>query len=97
MAVYKGSRYVKTSAYVRRGETLILKIRDKARFNSSSCKYYTVVVGDTLDGIAYKHYENARLGWAIMDANPVYQSEMDIKAGDVIKIPPFEEVVKLSE
>lgn len=97
MAVYQGSRYVKTPAYIRRGETLILRIRERVHFTESLCKYYTVVQGDTIDGIAYTHYGNARLGWAIMDANPMYQSEMDIEAGSVIKIPPFEEVVKFSE
>ena len=94
MAVYQGSRFVKTPAYIRRGETLILKIRGRVTFNESLCSYYTVVQGDTLDGIAYHKYGNAHLWWAIMDANPVYQSEIDIKAGDVLKIPPLEEVVK---
>lgn len=97
MAVFQGSRYVKTSAYVRRGETLILNMREKAHFNESLCSFYTVVQGDTIDGIAHKQYGNAQLWWAIMDANPVYQSEIEIKAGDVIKIPPYEEVVRLSE
>lgn len=97
MAVFQGSRYVKTPAYVRRGETLILQIRNRVYFDEALCKYYTVVQGDTIDGIAYNQYGNAQLGWAIMDANPVFQSEMDIKAGDVIKIPPFEEVVKCIE
>lgn len=97
MAVFQGSRYVKTPAYVRRGETLVLRIRERVHFSEALCRYYTVVQGDTLDGIAYTQYGNAQLGWAIMDANPVYQSEMDIKAGDVLKIPPFEEVVRVSE
>ena len=97
MAVFQNSRYVKTSAYIRRGETLILNIRKRNHFNDSDCTYYTVIRGDTLDGIAYRVYGNAQLGWAIMDANPVYQSEVEIKAGDVLKIPPFEEVVRVSE
>lgn len=97
MSVFQGSRYVRTPAYVRRGETLVLKIRERNHFNESSCSYYTVVRGDTLDGIAYKFYANAQLGWAIMDANPVYQSETDIQAGDILMIPPYEEVVRLSE
>lgn len=97
MAVFQGSRYVKTSAYVRRGETLVLSIRNRLHFNDEECRYYTVVQGDTIDGIAYKQYGNAQLGWAIMDANPALQSEMDIEAGDILKIPPFEEVVKYSE
>ena len=97
MSVFQGSRYVKTSAYVRRGETLILNIRERNHFKESQCSYYTVVQGDTLDGIAYKYYANTQLGWAIMDANPNYQSEIEIRPGDVIRIPPYEEVVKLSE
>ena len=97
MALFQGSRYVKTPAYVRRGETLVFRIRNRVHFNDSSCKYYTVLRGDTLDGIAYKQYGNAKLWWAIMDANPTLQSELDLKAGDVLKIPSFEEVVRFSE
>lgn len=97
MAVFQNSRYVRTSAYIRRGETLVLNIRRRNNFKESECTYYTVVRGDTLDGISYNHYGNAQLGWAILDANPVYQSEIEIKAGDVLKIPPFEEVVRVSE
>ena len=97
MAVFQNSRYIKTSAYIRRGETLILNIRKRNSFSDSDCTYYTVIRGDTIDGIAYRVYGNAQLGWAIMDANPVYQSEVEIKAGDVLKIPPFEEVVRVSE
>lgn len=97
MAVFQGSRYVKTSAYNRQGSTLTLSIRERNHFKESSCSYYTVVQGDTVDGIAYKQYGNAQLWWAIMDANPSYQSEMEIKAGDILKIPPFEEVVRVSE
>ena len=97
MAVFRGSRYVKTPAYVRGGQTLILDMRERSHFNEANCAYYTVVQGDTLDGIAHKKYGNAQLGWAIMDANPSYQSEIEIKPGDILKIPPFEEVVMVSE
>lgn len=72
-------------------------IRSRNHFNLSKATYYTVVQGDTIDGIAYKHYGNTQLWWAIMDANPQYQSEIEIKAGDILCIPPFEEVVKVSE
>lgn len=92
--VFKGSRYTKTSAYVRHGETLVLSIREKMKFDLTNATYYTVVQGDTIDGIAYKEYSNAQLYWAIMDANPKIQSELDIKPGDVLVIPPYSEVVK---
>ena len=97
MAVFQGSRYVKTPAYVRRGETLILSMRSRVKFDAEKSTFYSVVQGDTIDGIAYKQYGNAQLWWAIMEANPLYQSEIEIKPGAVLMIPPFEEVVKISE
>lgn len=96
MAVYQGSRYVRTPLYAR-GDTLVFGIRTRNHFNLTNATYYTVIQGDTIEGIAYKQYNNAQLWWAIMDANPKYQSELDIKAGDTLCIPPFEEVVKVSE
>ena len=51
--------------------------------------------GDTLDGVAYKFYEETEFRWAILDANTKYRTEFDIKVGDVILIPSFEEVVDL--
>lgn len=97
MSVFRDSRYVRTSAYVRRGETLILGIRNRNKFDIEKSTFYTVVQGDTIDGIAHKQYSNAQLWWAIMDANPIYQSEIDIKPGDILVIPSFDEVVKVSE
>lgn len=96
MAVFQDSRYTKTSAYIRQGNNLILSIRERNHFNIDKATFYTVVQGDTIDGIAYKQYGNAQLWWAIMDANPKYQSEVEIKPGDVITIPSFDEVVKAS-
>lgn len=96
MAVFRDSRYTKTSAYVRQGNNLILSIRERFDFNISNATYYTIVQGDTLDGIAYKHYGNAQLGWAIMDANRKYESEIELRPGDVIIIPSYDEVVSLN-
>lgn len=96
MAVFRDSRYTNTSAYVRRGSTLILGIRKRNYFNIEKSTFYTVVQGDTIDGIAYKQYGNAQLWWAIMDANPKYQSEIEIKPGDVLTIPSYDEVVRAS-
>ena len=96
MAVFKDSRYTRTPAYVRQGNNLILSIRSRNYFNVSKSTFYTVVQGDTIDGIAYRQYGNAQLGWAIMDANPQYQSEVEVKPGDVLTIPSFDEVVRVS-
>lgn len=96
MAVYQGSRYIKAPMYVK-GDILVFGIRTRCQFNLTNATYYTVVQGDTIEGIAYNHYNNTQLWWAIMDANPQYQSELEIRAGDILCIPPFEEVVRFSE
>lgn len=97
MAIHIGSRYRNTPIYARSGNAFIFDIRGKFKFNTENATYYTTVQGDTIDGIAYKFYGNADLYWAIMDANPWIMSELDIEPGEVIMIPDFEEVAKLSE
>lgn len=97
MAVHIGSRYIKSSIFARNGQAFIFNIREKQKFNSNIAVYYTVAEGDTIDGIAFKYYGNPNLYWAILDANPQYLSEMDIKVGDVIMIPDFSEVSRVSE
>lgn len=96
MSVYKGSRFINTPLYPESG-VQVFGIRSRCKFNLTNSTYYTVIQGDTIDGIAVRQYGNSQLWWAIMDANPQYQSEIEIKAGDVLCIPPFEEVVKFSE
>lgn len=95
MAVFQNSRYVQTPLFNHRGESALLSIRDRNNFDLSKATYYTVVDGDTIDGIAYTQYGNPQLWWAIMDANPSFQSEIEIKAGDILTIPPFDEVVRV--
>ena len=94
MSVFKGSRYTMTPAYKRDGDTLMLRIRKRAKFDPSKASYHTFIEGDTLDCIAFKKYGSAQLWWAILDANPQYQSELEINAGDIIAIPNYQEVVK---
>ena len=97
MAVFQDSRYIKTSVFTRKGETAVLSIRGRNKFNLKNATYYTVVQGDTLDGISQSQYGNAQLYWAILDANPSYQSEIDVKPGDILTIPSFDEVVRACE
>lgn len=92
--LFQGTRYTNTPAYIRDGGALIVDIREQAEFDLSNATYYTVVEGDTVDGIAYTHYGNAALWWAIMDANPQFQHEIEIKPGDLLAIPAYEEVLK---
>lgn len=94
MAVFQGSRYVKTSIYQRDDRTVIFNIRNRAKFNKEDVIYYTMAKGDNLSILAYKYYNNSSLWWAILDANPKYQSEVEILPGDVIVIPSYEQVVE---
>lgn len=96
MAVYENSRYLQTREMTRLGwDTPTLQIRERFTFNQDNCELYEWCDGDTLDGVAYKYYENTALRWAILDANPKYRTEFEIKNGDVIMIPDYDEVVNL--
>lgn len=97
MAVFAGSRYIKSPIYARKGQQFIFNIRDKHKFNEDNATYYTVIQGDTIDGIAFKLYGNAQLYWAILDSNPDLLSELDLEVGMSLLIPPYEEVVKICE
>ena len=76
--------------------TSTLQLRPRTKMDLTNASFVTVVEGDTLDGIAYKQYQDASLWWAILDANPKYQHEVEIKAGDVLTVPPLSEVVRVS-
>jgi phage tail protein X len=97
MSIYQGSRFIRTKLHSVSGETPAFAIRKRHRFDLTDATFYTWVQGDTIDGVAYRQYQNAQLWWAILDANPQYQSELDIKNGDVLVIPPYREVVRVCE
>ena len=96
MAVYENSRYLHTRVMTRLGwDSPTLQMRERFSFNKDNCTSYEWCDGDTLDGVAYKYYENTALRWAILDANPKYRTEFDIKNGDIILIPDYDEVVNI--
>ena len=96
MAVYENSRYLQTQQTTRLGwDTPTLQMRERFTFNQENCELYEWCDGDTLDGVAYKYYENCALRWAILDANPKYRTEFDIANGDIILVPDYDEVVNI--
>ena len=96
MAVYENSRYLNTTMFTRIGQdSPTFRIRERFKFNENKCTIHEWCEGDTLDGVAYRYYEETTLRWAILDANPQYRTEFDIKNGDHILIPDYEEVVSL--
>lgn len=48
---------------------------------------YFVKEGDTLESIASRYLGNQRRFWEIADLNPQIQFPLDIKVGDVIRLP----------
>lgn len=92
MSVYENSRYVQVPAY-RARNTVVLTLRERRKFNMDNASFYIVIQGDTLDYLADKFYGSSAYLWAILDANPSYQSELDMKAGDRIVIPAPEDVL----
>lgn len=88
------SRYMRTPPIEQRG-TILLNRRERFNFNLDLCTTYVWSEGDTLDGVAYRQYGFTDLRWAILDANSQYRTEFDIKNGDILLIPSFDEVVKI--
>jgi hypothetical protein len=54
---------------------------------TSDDNYVQWTLGDRLDRLAYKYYNNAAFGKFILLANPQYLSEGDIEVDNVIRIP----------
>lgn len=96
MAMFENSRYLKTSMILRKGlDDYTLTLRRRHTYNEAKGSYYEWKEGDTLDGVSYHQYGETALRWAILDANPKYRTEFDIKNGDNIFIPDYNEVVDL--
>lgn len=87
------SRYIRTTLYDRDYEVPMLAIRERFKFNTDLCSFYTWVLGDSLDRISTKYYGIPDFRWAILDANPTIRSEFEIEIGDHILIPDAEEIL----
>lgn len=91
--IYKGSRYTNTELYDRSG-TLMFKIRDRINFSHTKATTHIFDESDRLDGLAKKYYGDSQLWWVILEANPKYRCELDIKYGDELVVPDYTEVFK---
>ena len=92
MSIYRHSRYAETSLYLRGGTVPTFSTRKRLDFSKAKGVFYTWGDKDTMDNLAYKHFGASALWWVILDANPQYQTELDIQVGDVIFIPNRTEV-----
>ena len=96
MSIFDNSRYIQTPLYTRGdNDTPTIKIRERFIFDLDNATPYTWKAEDTLDGVAYKFYEETEFRWAILDANTKYRTEFDIEVGDIIYIPSYEDIVEV--
>lgn len=94
--VFENSRYLHSKQMTRLGwDSPTLQMRSRYQFVQDKCTLHEWCEGDTLDGVAYRYYGNCALRWAILDCNPKYRTEFDIKNGDIVLIPDYEEVVAI--
>lgn len=48
---------------------------------------HTLKMGERLDNLAYKYYQDPLLSWIIMCANPQWDNEFEIPFGTTLRIP----------
>lgn len=98
MAIHEGSRYTNVYAYdeLWKGRWVTsFDIRTLVPLNLEDSIKHTWKETDRLDLLAYHYYGDPQYWWFILDANPQYFEESEIKKGDVLLIPPFSELRKV--
>ena len=91
--IYQHSRYSKTPLFNRDGN-IIFRQRRRFVFGMSGSQRHRFKESDRLYNLAREYYGDSQLWWVLLDANPQYRTEMDIKSGDVLAVPSYEEVMK---
>lgn len=94
--VYENSRYLHTPIATRDGSGVpFFRVRERFTFTSENFTYHEWKEGDSLYSLAQEYYEIPALRWAILDANPQYRGEFEIKPGDRVAIPELSEVIDI--
>jgi phage tail protein X len=87
----RGSRYQDALPFTRAGEQAFGGVRPRAIGVASGVIEHVVRAGDRLDLLARHYYNDDRLGWRILDANPdiLHGAVLLTEAmqGEVILIP----------
>lgn len=86
------SRYKYTPLYDR-GGTLTYKNREKFKISLEGATTHLYSLGDRLDKLAYEYYGDETLWWVFLECNKL-RTECDIKIGDTLIIPSYNEVMK---
>jgi nucleoid-associated protein YgaU len=93
----KGSRYAQARRFAPddRGELRCRGVRERAIGPAPGVVEHLVKEGDRLDLLARHYYNDMRLWWRILDANPDLASAVELslkeRVGDIILIPKAQE------
>lgn len=91
--LFENSRYINSTTFRNSDNTVVYQSRSKKVYTEADCTIYLFKNGDRLDNLAYSYYGDSSYKWAILDCNPTYLCELDIKIGDYILIPSYKEVM----
>lgn len=91
--IHENSRYVGTETFRNADRAVVLKKRERKTFNKDKCTLYQFKQGDRLDNLSYRFYGKSHYWWCILDCNPKYLCELDIRVGDYLLIPNASEVL----
>jgi hypothetical protein len=100
MSVFKNSRYKGSYIYSDNNNRDIIHleiIQDYKVLPTKEDLLLEFRQGDRLDIIAKRLYGDEQLEWVILQANPQYDSPLEVKAGDIINVPVPEKVRDLIE
>lgn len=100
MSIYEGSRYRNVYAYEGEYKGKIVTafhIRNLQNIDTSNALKHIWIEDDRLDNLAERYYGDPQYWWFILDANPRYMEEYEIKNGDVLAIPPYTELRRVVE
>jgi hypothetical protein len=86
--VFENSRYASGDIYYDEDVDSPFIVMDDLTINPDTTDYYYQYKSwDRLDILANQFYGSPQKKWIILNANPQYVTELDIKAGDIIVIP----------
>jgi phage tail protein X len=98
--MYEGSRYTNVYSYDEEKDGKLItafNIRTLPKIDYTDSIKHTWIQSDRLDILAYNYYGDTQYWWFILDANPQYFEEHEIKNGDILLIPPYSELLEVIE
>lgn len=98
MAIYEGSRYSNVYTHERivdDKEIIAFNIRQLPQINYGGATKHRWIMSDRLDILADRYYGDPQYWWFLLDANPKYMEEHEIRNGDLLLIPTYEELRKV--